>query len=305
MSSRTDAISAVQSLSNRGHNRASIIALHLAWPALLLSSGTILWMGFASASVTLYFDLSYAWIVAWLLLLERKLPYREDWQRADGQVGPDLSHTVLSKGAVQLLIVTVLSLGLVDGRHATVLATAPMCLQVVVGLIVAEFGLYWAHRFAHEWPLVWRFHAVHHSVERLWLVNTGRFHFVDSLISVVGSLPFLLLSGITMDAIVWVSAITAYIGILTHCNADMRCGWLNYVFNSPNLHRWHHSTDTAIGNNNYGENLMLWDMVFGTYFHRPGADVTTIGITEHMPAAFTGQLLVPFTWTHYQSTASE
>jgi ornithine lipid hydroxylase len=293
-----------QSLNNNAHRRGALIARQLAWPALLLSSGTILWIGFESASVPLYFNLSYAWIVAWLLLLERAAPYRDDWRFDDGQLGPDLSHTVLTKGLVQLLIVSLLSLGLIDGRDGTVLSTAPLWLQVGFGLVASEFGLYWAHRLAHEWPLMWRFHAVHHSVERLWLVNTGRFHFVDSLLSVVASLPFLFLGGLSMDAIVWVSAITAYIGILTHCNADMHCGWLNYVFNTPNLHRWHHSTETAIGNNNYGENLMLWDMVFGTYFHRPGANVETIGIAERMPAAFTGQLLVPFVWTRYQSAAS-
>ncbi|HCX67158.1 MAG TPA: sterol desaturase, partial [Rhodobiaceae bacterium] len=36
-----------------------------------------------------------------------------------------------------------------------------------------------------------------------------------------------------------VSAVTAVLGILTHCNIEMRCGPLNYVFNTPELHRWH------------------------------------------------------------------
>ena len=44
----------------------------------------------------------------------------------------------------------------------------------------------------------------------------------------------------------WVSAITAYIGILTHCNVAMDCGLLSQVFNTPTLHRWHHARDSAI-----------------------------------------------------------
>ena len=275
----------------------------LAWPALLASSGGILALGFSRGSETLYFNLSYAWIVAWLFLLERRFVYRAEWRLADGQIGPDLSHTLLNKGLVQLFIVTILTLGLIDGRADSFMSFKPLWVQVLFGLVATELGLYWAHRIAHEWPLVWRFHAVHHSVERLWLVNTGRFHFVDSFLSVFASLPFLLLSGISMDAIIWVSAITAYIGILTHCNADMRCGWLNYVFNTPNLHRWHHSTDTQIANNNYGENLMLWDMLFGTYYHRANEHVKTIGIREHMPEKFGAQLIVPFIWDRYQSAA--
>jgi len=180
------------------------------------------------------------------------------------------------------------------------LVTLPMPAQVLFGLVASELGLYWAHRLAHEWPWLWHFHAVHHSVKRLWLVNTGRFHFVDSFASIFASLPFLLLSGISMDAIVWVSATTAYIGILTHCNVDTRCGWLNYVFNTPELHRWHHSVDPAIGNNNYGENLMLWDHLFGTFYARPGHQVARIGINDRMPAGFLGQLAMPFKWQRYQ-----
>ena len=273
-----------------------------AWPLLLLSSGWILWFGFDHQRPTIAFNLSYAWIIGWLLVLERKIPFRHEWSRADGQLGPDLGHTILNKGLVQLLIIWAISLGFVQPPFQTMLSASPMWLQVTLGLVASEFTLYWAHRLAHECPLIWRFHAVHHSVKRLWLVNTGRFHFIDSLLSVIAAVSVLFMLGVSMDAIIWVSAITAYIGILTHCNADIRCGWWNYIFNTPNLHRWHHSTDTSISNNNYGENLMCWDMLFGTYLHRPEASVSTIGIDERMPKTFTGQLIVPFIWARYQST---
>lgn len=276
----------------------------LAWPALLGTCCLILGIGFALGHETLFFNLSYAWIVCWLLLGERLIGYRECWRESDGQLGPDLGHTLLNKGLVQALVVTFLSLGLLEGRAPGPLADAAMPLQVLVGLLASEFGLYWAHRVAHEWPPLWRFHAVHHSVERLWLVNTGRFHFVDSFASVFASMPFLLLSGISMDAIVWVSAITAYIGILTHCNVDMRAGPLTYVFNTPQLHRWHHSIDAAVGNNNYGENLTLWDHLFGTFYYRPREHVGPIGISEAMPSGFLGQLAAPFRWNRYQAAAA-
>ena len=271
-----------------------------AWPLLLVSSGAILALGFSLGREVLYFNLSYAWIVCWLLLLERRLPYRDAWRRPDGQLGPDLGHTLLNKGLVQLLIVQLIALGLLGDGRGSAIATLPLAAQVAIGLVVSEIGLYAAHRLAHEWPLLWRFHAVHHSVKKLWLVNTGRFHFVDSLASVAASVPFLFVSGISMDAIVWVSAITAYIGILTHCNVEMRCGWLNYVFNTPNLHRWHHSMNPAEGNRNYGENLMLWDMLFGTFLYKRQADIGDIGIREFMPSRFLDQLVAPFAWSRVQ-----
>ena len=280
---------------------AAIVAV-AAWPLLLLSAAAILAAGFAAGHATLYFNLSYAWIIVWLVMLERSFPYRQDWRAADGQMGPDLAHTFLNKGLVQLLIVTVAS----DGRVVTgPLSSAPLALQVLCGLVASDLGLYWAHRWKHEWPSLWRFHAVHHSVRKLWLVNTGRFHFVDSFVAVGASLPGLLLTGISREAIIWVGAITAYIGILTHCNVNMRCGYLSAVFNTPNLHRWHHATDTAIGNHNYGENLVLWDRLLGTYWNRPADDGTIIGIPERMPAGFFAQLAVPFIWRRYQSAPAD
>ncbi len=277
------------------------IARALAWPSLLLSCCAILAYGFTQSRATLFFNLSYAWIIVWLLWLEHGLPYRADWRRADGQIFQDLGHSALNKGLVQLLIVTLAARGLLDHRSTGFLSSAPLPVQVVCGLVGSEFGLYWAHRLKHEWPSLWRFHAVHHSVLKLWLVNTGRFHFIDSLLAVVASLPFFLLSGMSMDAIIWVSAITAYIGILTHCNVAMDCGWLSYVFNTPTLHRWHHARDSAIGNSNYGENLVLWDQLLGTYCNPPGQEVENIGIEEHMPSGFFAQLAVPFVWRRHQA----
>lgn len=285
-----------------------------AWPLLLGTSCLILSLGFVGADdlrifglaikpEVVYFNLSYAWIVLWLFLLERWLPYRTAWQRNDGQIPADLGHTLLNKGLVQFTIVQLMGLPFFQFREASFMSEQPLLVQAGVGLLAAEFGLYWAHRWSHEWPLLWRFHAVHHSVRRLWLVNTGRFHFIDSNLSVLASVPFLLLSGISMDAIILVSAITAYLGVLTHCNVETRCGMLNYVFNTPNLHRWHHSTNPAEGNRNYGQNLMLWDQLFGTFFCRADRELGEIGIAERMPVGFLGQLCAPFIWNRYQRGA--
>ena len=275
------------------------------WPFCLLSSMSILALGFSKGAETLYFNLSYLWMIACLLLCERKFTYRVDWTRTDGQTGANIYHTLLNKGLVQVAVVLGISTGMITTQEEAFLSDWPLALQVLLGLITSELGLYWAHRCSHEYPYLWRFHSVHHSVKRLWLVNTGRFHFIDSIISVLASLPFLLLCGISTDAIVWVSAITAYIGILTHCNADMRCGVLNKVFNTPQLHRWHHSIDSRIGNSNYGENLMLWDQIFGTYYYKEDSAVDVIGIQEKMPSTFTKQLLVPFIWNRYQDSGED
>ena len=52
-------------------------------------------------------------------------------------------------------------------------ADAPLWQRLVGGLLIGEIGAYWGHRWSHEIPFLWRFHAVHHEPEHIdWLVNT-------------------------------------------------------------------------------------------------------------------------------------
>ncbi len=295
-------------MSATGKNQVSTGQLRsildgLLWPALLTVCLLLTWLAFASAYPLLGFNLIYLGLATCLLLLERWRPHRRDWQNADGQNFPNIAHTLLNKGLVQFIVIFAAFNGL--DQLAPSIADAvnqrglwphawPMFWQLLLALVIAEFGLYWVHRLAHEWPLLWRFHAVHHSVERLWWLNTGRFHFVDSLLSVIVGMSLLIILGAPLEILLWLSAITAYIGILTHCNVRMHNRWLSRLFNTPDLHRWHHSRIRAEGDRNFGENLMLWDRIFASFYLPRRSPPENIGINESMPDAFTGQLLHPF-----------
>lgn len=270
----------------------------LLWPGLFGLCLVPVWLGLASDSPALAFNATYLALAVVLAVLERLLPYERQWLEPDGQILPDLLHTILTKGFVQVVVLMTAVIGFADLVAAEGGAwwprAWPIAVQVGIGLVVVEFGLYWAHRLSHEWPFLWRFHAVHHSVERLWFFNTGRFHLVDTVVSLAFGQVLLLLAGAPGDVVIWTGAITAFIGILTHCNVDMRTGWLDYVFNTPRLHRWHHSRDPVEGNSNYGENLMLFDLLFGTYLRPSRRPPANIGIDGPMPADFLGQLAQPF-----------
>ena len=269
------------------------------WPGLLALCIAGYWLGWRAGHPVLAYNATYFGLAGVLFLLERRLPYEGRWQKPDGQAGNDIGHTALNKGIGQAIAAMAAVVGV--AQAAPVAATGPwpahwpLAAQIVLGLVLAEFGLYWAHRLAHELPFAWRWHAVHHSVTKLWFVNTGRFHVLDSLWKTGLALLVGLAAGAPKEVILWVLAITTYVGFLTHCNVEMRCGWLNWLFNTPELHRWHHSRDPKEGNRNYGENLVLWDMVFGTRFlpadRRPPAD---IGCEDPVPGSFLGQLAYPF-----------
>lgn len=268
------------------------------WPVLMLGAIAALDWRRTTDDPFLALNLVYLGLGLAIFALERVMPHERAWLRGDGQLGADVGHTLLTKGFVQILLTALTLTGVAQAASAEPgpiwPAHWPLWAQVALGLVIAEFGLYWAHRLAHEWPPLWRFHAVHHSVRRLWVVNTGRFHFVDTLVSLLFAIPLLILAGAPAQVIEWGAALHAFIGLLTHCNIEMRFGPISRVFNTPGLHRWHHSMRLEEGNRNYGENLVLWDMVFGTWHNPARRPPEAIGVREPMPNDFLGQLAEPF-----------
>lgn len=282
-------------------DRIKYIVSWISWPGLMAICVAVSVYGFAVGHPIVYFNIAYAFLIIALLLLERWMPHERQWLEGDGQTFANIAHTLTSKGTVQAIMIFSGAIGL--AQLITPVAELgysvwprqwPMWSQVCIGVVAAEFGLYWAHRISHEWPVVWRLHAIHHSVRRLWVINTGRFHFMDSVWKILLGMGVLLALGAPLEVVQWTSIVTAYIGVLTHCNVEMRFGWLSYVFNTPEVHRWHHSMNLAQGDMNYGENVVIWDLLFGTYYNADKRPPAFIGIPEYMPPSFKYQLLWPF-----------
>jgi ornithine lipid hydroxylase len=286
----------------------------LLWP-LLYGAGLFgAHEALTSTHPLLWFNVVYVSVALAIALLERAIPYEVRWLEPDGETGANLAHTLLTKGLVQLAVAAVTTLTMLT---ATAVETQNRVLpsfwpqqwslfaQVLLGLAIAEFGLYWAHRIAHEWPPFWRFHALHHSVTRLWVVNTGRFHLVDTCFkAALGQVPLYIL-GAPLPVFLWISAVTAITGLLTHCNVVMKTGPLDYIFSTPGLHRWHHSRIPAEGNRNYGENFVLWDLAFGTYYNPPRRPPADIGIDGRIASGFLRQLAQPFSAVGARAIAGE
>ncbi len=126
------------------------------------------------------------------------------------------------------------------------------------------------------------------------VVNTGRFHVIDSLIKMALSQAPLYLLDAPLPVFLWVGAVTAITGLLTHCNVETRTALFDPIFATPKLHRWHHSKTLKEGNSNYCENIMVWDHVFGTYLNPAKASPDRLGISGKVASDFLGQIVQPF-----------
>lgn len=86
---------------------------------------------------------------------------------------------------------------------------------------------------------------------------------------------------------------------LVHANVDVRTGLLDFVFSTPGLHRWHHSTDPREGNANYAAILIFWDLLFKTFLRPRGRSLEgPVGIAAlpRFQSGWVGQQLAPFQW---------
>jgi ornithine lipid hydroxylase len=247
--------------------------------------------------------------------LERVLPYVPAWNRSQGDLGADVAHALLSNTAVIALWRATLLGVLVRGSVALASAFGtspwpaswPLAPQLVLALVLAELGEYWYHRWLHTSSLGWRLHAVHHSSGRLYWLNGLRGHPVDLLLSYVVQHAPLVLLGAPAEVLVLVTGFIGVNGVLKHSNADVQAGPLNWVLSTAELHRWHHSPDAALAQCNYGNNLILWDVVFGTRFlpasSRPPTQVGIAGMPG-FPKDYLGQLLAPLRWARFSRSGA-
>ncbi len=148
----------------------------------------------------------------------------------------------------------------------------PLWLQVPVVLLIVSFARYWIHRAQHEVQFLWELHSYHHRVTDLTAANGLVSHPIDFALRNVLIFVALGVVGFHPFAILLAVSVTLIAAEFSHCGADVK-GWLlNYVFVTPEVHRWHHSADVPAGHKyavNYSVEFPLWDAAFGT-FYLPG-----------------------------------
>jgi len=223
-------------------------------------------------------------------------------------IATDLGYYFISGLVPSLLLSPPLALlawtahALLPGGLTLAVAQWPLWQRVVVALVVEEIGYYWAHRWTHEVPLLWQFHAIHHSAEQMdWLVNT-RVHPVDMVFTrLCGLAPLYAvglatpLAGASNLVPVLVLLIGMLWGFFVHANLRWRFGPLEWLLATPAFHHWHHTNDGPdCVNKNYAAMFPWVDRMFGTLFLPRNRRPERYGIDAELEPDLAGQLLRPF-----------
>lgn len=239
---------------------------------------------------------------ALVTMLEWRFPHRKAWHPDPATVANDLAFMTLVQMLLPPGMAMLFVLLIIDPLHATGLALTgwwphawPVWVQAALMLLVADFLRYWLHRASHRYSPLWRLHAVHHSPERLYWLNVGRFHPLEKALQMAfDTLPFMLL-GVGADVIALYFVFYAVNGFFQHSNIQLRFGWLNWIVSSAELHRWHHSRHPEESDHNFGNNLIVWDTLFGTRFLPSNREIDDLGVLNRAyPDSFLAQLRTPF-----------
>ena len=178
-------------------------------------------------------------------------------------------------------------------------AALPLWARMIAAMIVGEVGFYWGHRWSHEIPFLWRFHAVHHSATHVnFLVNT-RAHPVDMVFTRLCGLALLYATGLASPVgpnPTLVPALVLFVGSMwsffVHANLRWRLGPLEEIISSPAFHHWHHTLEDH-RDHNFAAMLPIMDRVFGT-FYLPRSWPAEYGTDTHVSDNLLGQFIEPF-----------
>lgn len=230
--------------------------------------------------------------------LERRIPYQKAWNKPMSDRWRDLAHFVVNETAN---IVSILCLPVIAAWipwQGFWPSKEPIWTQLLLAVITADFGITIAHYFSHRWKLLWRFHAVHHSVKRMYGFNGLMKHPLHQGVEMLAGTAPLVVAGIPQDIAFLLAFAIGIQLLLQHSNVDMRLGPFKYLLALAPIHRFHHLKDAAEGDVNFGLFTTFWDRLLGTAYYDKSRSFSSndlgIGDQPNYPTSYLWQLVKPF-----------
>jgi len=180
------------------------------------------------------------------------------------------------------------------------LTLLPAWLHWLGAIVLFDCWQYWWHRFNHRVPLLWRFHAVHHSDAEMDASSGVRFHTGEMVLSLLARLAVLPLIGLTIPQLLVYETISLPVILFHHSNLRIsncadRC--LRWLIVTPWMHYVHHSRWQPETDSNYTSFLSVWDRLFGSFRLREKPAEISLGLDhyqEHEWRRLPGMLAAPF-----------
>ena len=181
---------------------------------------------------------------------------------------------------------TLCTLGLLTGNIVVVLATkgltlafhiylyqfkvfdiatmVPVWMMWLLAFILIDLVFYIYHRLSHRVRFLWAIHMSHHSSQEMNFAVSFR----QAWLGPISKVPFFMilpLIGLDPTIVAVAGSMSTLWGIVGHTQLINKLGPLEIFLNTPSHHRVHHGANKQYIDKNYGNLLIVWDKIFGTF----------------------------------------
>ncbi|MDB4918274.1 sterol desaturase family protein [Mucilaginibacter sp.] len=158
--------------------------------------------------------------------------------------------------------------------------------QVLFFLVTHDLYIYLFHRLQHSSKILWRTHEAHHSGKEVDFLAGSRSHAIEIIINQTIEFAPIIILGADPAVIPVKALLDAMFGMFIHANINVKLGRLKYIFNSPQLHLWHHANYQEVFHANFSTKFAVWDYIFGTAYdpgYKPGNQPENWGLYYDYP----------------------
>ena len=207
-------------------------------------------------------------------LNNKNLYKREDTLCTIGLLSGNILMVFVLKGATLALHFYLFQFKLINLSEIMPIWTLWLITFVMIDLV---FYIY--HRISHRVNFLWAIHMSHHSSEEMNFAVSFR----QAWFGPISKIPFFMILpflGFDPTIIAVVGVISTLWGIVGHTQIVGKLGPLEWVFNTPSHHRVHHGSNAQYIDKNYGNLLIIWDRMFGTF--EPEEESVKYGLVKNV-----------------------
>jgi sterol desaturase/sphingolipid hydroxylase (fatty acid hydroxylase superfamily) len=171
--------------------------------------------------------------------------------------------TNITKDGLKFGIVLISYSWLVE--HFTLYKLEPVWAAVLVAFVVQDITGYWMHRLNHRVNVFWNRHIIHHSSEEFNLSCALRQSISETVhFGAILMIPAAIL-GVPANIFAVLAPIHLFMQFWYHTRLIDKMGWLEKIIVTPSHHRVHHAINPQYIDKNYGQILIIWDKMFGSF----------------------------------------
>ena len=150
-------------------------------------------------------------------------------------------------------------------NNLTVFHIENIWLAIIIAFLVQDFTGYCTHRLKHRVNILWNRHIIHHSSEDFNLACALRQSISNAInFSTIFMIPAALL-GVPVKIFIILGPIHFFFQFWYHTQLIGKMGLLEYFLVTPSHHRVHHAINPEYIDKNYGQILIIWDKLFGSF----------------------------------------